>query len=85
MQHTIATLEVRLLVKDIVDGACARVAERASEKSSERSEPSNRVREGGSLSRAGSKAQALANERPNDRSDDDDHARPLPLPPPPPL
>ena len=45
MQHTIATLEVQLLVKDIVDSACARVAERASEKSSERSsEPSNRVR-----------------------------------------
>lgn len=38
MQHTIVTLEVQLLVKDIVDAACVRAAERASERerSSER-------------------------------------------------
>ena len=37
MQHTIMTLEMQLLVKDIVDTACLRASERVSEKSSDRS------------------------------------------------
>lgn len=37
MQHRIATLEMQLLVKEIVDTACLRAAERVSEKSSDRS------------------------------------------------
>eukprot|EP00903_Cladosiphon_okamuranus_P015602 g14407.t1 len=37
MQHTILTLEIQLLVKDIVDTACLRASERVSEKSSDRS------------------------------------------------
>lgn len=39
MQHTIMTLEMQLLVKDVVDTACLRASEKekASEKSSDRS------------------------------------------------
>lgn len=44
MQHTILTLEMQLLVKDIVDTACLRAAERVSEKSSDRSSDRSSVR-----------------------------------------
>lgn len=37
MQHTILTLEMQLMVKNIVDTACLRASERVSEKSSDRS------------------------------------------------
>lgn len=37
MEHTIATLEMKLLVKELVDTACLRAADRASERFSDRS------------------------------------------------